>query len=57
MGEGELRVSEKEAKAQMTARMVAAKVSKALALNPNECIFEMGSLNEVHPTVQQPGIA
>lgn len=28
----------------MTASMVAAKVSKALALNPNECIFELVSL-------------
>ena len=32
-------MSEKEAIAHMRARMVTAKVSKALALYPNECIF------------------
>ena len=32
-------MSEKEAMAHMRARMVTAKVSKALALYPNECIF------------------
>lgn len=44
VGEGELRVSEKEAMAQTTASIVAAKVSKALALYPNECIFQFASL-------------
>lgn len=38
-GEGWLKLSEREAIAQMRARMVTAKVSKAFALYPNECIF------------------
>lgn len=39
VGEGELKLSEKEAMAHISARMVTAKVSNALALNPKECIF------------------
>lgn len=38
-GEGWLKLSETEAIAHMRARIVTAKVSKALALYPNECIF------------------
>lgn len=38
-GVGWLKLSEMEAMAHMRARIVTAKVSKALALYPNECIF------------------
>ena len=39
VGDGELRLSEREAMAHMRARIVTAKVSRALALYPKECIF------------------
>ena len=45
MGEGLLRLSEKEAMAHIKARMVTAKVRRALALYPNECIFLFGRRN------------
>lgn len=39
MGDGKLKLSETEAMAHMRARIVTAKVSKALNLYPKECIF------------------
>lgn len=41
MGVGWLRLSEKEAIAQIRAKMVSPKVNKALALYPNECILPL----------------